>query len=148
MVARYGRRTLVGIGVSALGALVTGSYAWSQYRTRHSIRLYHLEAVNESDETVRFEVSVTDEAGDREGTRTVTLDPTNGNESHLSGHWMKHAGEWRVEASVGDRRLELTATEIRARLEDAGWGTDCANVQLVATADGELESRVTPSDVC
>lgn len=87
MVARYSRRTLLGAGLGGIATLLTGGYAWTQYRRRHTIRLYHLEAVNESDEAVTLEVTVTDAAGDREGcelrawnplavrTRRTSLDP-------------------------------------------------------------------------
>ena len=149
MVARYSRRTLLGAGLGGTAVLLAGGYTWDQYRTRHTIRLYHLEAVNESDETVTLEVTVTDAASDREGRRTASLEPAGGaDETHLTGLWMKHAGEWRVDATLADHRLELSTEAIRNRLEGSGWGVDCANVAVVVTADGGLESRVEPSDVC
>ncbi|SDJ87022.1 hypothetical protein [Natronorubrum texcoconense] len=94
-------------------------------------------------------MTVTDAVSDREGTRTASLEPAGGADgTHLSGLWMKHAGEWHIDAAVADHRLELSTEEIRDRLEGSGWGVDCAHVTIAVTADGELESRVEPSDVC
>lgn len=150
MVARYSRRTLVGAGLGSIGVVLAGNYGWNQYRTRHQLRFWPLEVVNESDEAVTVDLTV--EGTDREITDRVSLAPAgaeNGDDTtRLHNYWMKYGDEWSVRADLGAHGLELTAREITDRLEDSGWGTDCAHLSIVVTADGGLESRVSPSDVC
>lgn len=61
---------------------------------------------------------------------------------------MKYTGEWRVDATLADHRLELPAEEIRDRLEGSGWGVDCVHITIVVTGEDGLESRAKPSDAC
>ncbi len=149
MVTRYSRRTLLGAGLGGIATLLTGGYAWTRYRTRHTVRIRPLDIVTESDESVTVELTLTDEAGHREENRTVQLDPASGDdEARRFGPWMKYAGEWRIDAALEEHRLELTAAELTDRLEESGWGVDCAHITIVVTADGGLESHVDPSDAC
>ncbi|MDQ2051452.1 hypothetical protein RBH26_13290 [Natronolimnohabitans sp. A-GB9] len=148
MSLRYRRRRIVAAVLGTVTALLGGSYAWTQYETRHHLRLWHLELVNESAEAVTLVVTV--ESDDRTLTHTERLEPATEGETRRQIHdrWMKDAEEWVVRAELGERQLERTAAEITAHLEGSGWGTDCAHVSIVVTEDGDLESRVEPSDVC
>ncbi|APX95614.1 hypothetical protein [Natronorubrum daqingense] len=149
MCSRYGRRTILGAGAGGVGVLATGYYGWSQYERRTHLRLRPLEIRSDADESVTLEVTLTDETGHREETETVRLEPSEGDtETRLSGPWMKYAGEWRLEASTESESLELTAETITDRLDDAGWGVDCAHITIVLTVERTLESQIEQSDSC
>lgn len=146
---RYDRRTILGAGLGGISVLATGYYGWSQYERRTHLRFRPLEVRSDADESVALKVSLTDETGHREETETIELGPEEERqETRLSGPWMKHAGEWRIEASTENEVLELTAETITDRLEGSGWGVDCAHVSIVLTAERSLESQIEPSDIC
>ncbi|MFC4437093.1 MULTISPECIES: hypothetical protein [Natrialbaceae] len=149
MPSGYSRRQLVGTALGGASAVLAGGYTWNQYATRRHLRFRPLEAVNESPDSVTLEITV--EGDGRESPRTVRLeavDDGDGDTSHLPGRWIKQAKEWAIRAEHGDQRLELGAATITDRLEDSGWGPDCAHVAIVVTAAGDLESRVAPSETC
>lgn len=73
MSLRYRRRRIVAAVLGTVTVLLGGSYAWTQYTTRHHLRFWHLEIVNESAEAVTLVVTV--ESDERTLTHTERLDP-------------------------------------------------------------------------
>lgn len=151
MSPRTSRRSLVVGAAGAVGALVTGSYAWNQYDTRYYLRFRPLEAVNESDEPAALAVTV---AGDLEegDERIYDLEPAGHedgrNDRSINGPWIKRSDEYSIRVRLDGEELVLRNREIVDRLDDSGWGSDCARVTLTVTPGRTLESRVGPSDVC
>lgn len=139
------RRSLIA-GIGGLGAVATGGYAWTRYATRDHLQFRPLEGVNNTDEPVELVVTaLSDGTGEYE--RTDDLEP-GADAKSLAGPWIKHADAYSLRARTADAELVLENREIVDRLDDAGWGSDCAHVRIVVTEDGDLESRVRPSEYC
>ena len=151
MPSEISRRALVAGAAGGVGVVATGGYAWSQYAARNHLQFRSLEAVNESDEPVELTVAALS-GGDVRYERTDELAPA-GDEhgddrKSLAGPWIKHPDPYSLRVELGEELLQLDNAEIVERLDGSGWGSDCANVTIVVTADRRLDSEVSPSDVC
>ncbi len=144
MPSGYSRRTVIAGAVGGLGVLGTGTLAYRSYDRRHHVRLQPLALRNESDDEVSVTVAVSGNRHSRE--ETLVVSP--GDRERFEYRWRKVADEYTIEARYDDHSLTLDAATITERLEDSGWGSDDACVTIVVTADGSLDSRVSPPDDC
>ncbi|MCU4744429.1 hypothetical protein [Natronoglomus mannanivorans] len=147
------RRSLLAGTLGGVGVLASGGYAWNQYATRNALQFRPLEGHNESDEPVTLTVTASSDGTEvYEGTYDLAPagDERGEDTRYLAGPWIKHPDEYSLRVATDDEEfvLVLENSEIIDRLEDTGWGSECARVTITVTDAGTLESAVATSEQC